>query len=172
MPCNRSHIPTKETARRWSHLQRIEDSLPPLQDCDVGLLIGYNCNEALSPLKVISAQNGGPFAQRTLLGWGIVGTIGMSVIDKDVFGFSHRIVAERVSLNNKSPVNVALKSTVKAVLSPKQVPAALEQDVTDIKNQDKNESSGDGKKFLENNITKTEDKHYEMPLPFKGNIDQ
>ena len=111
---------------------------------------------------MIPSQNGGPFAQKTLLGWGIVGTIDMSVKDEDVFGCSHGVVADSVNLDNKSPVHVALKSTVKAVMSPKQVPAALEQNVADIKNQGKNESSRDGKKFLENNITNTEDKHYEI----------
>ena len=88
MPCNRSHILTKETTRRWSHMQKIEDSLPPLQDCDVGL------------------QNGGLFSQKTLLGWGVVGTIDMSGYDKNVFGFSHRLLAESTSFDNKSLVHV------------------------------------------------------------------
>ena len=173
MPCNRSHIPTKETARRWSHLQRIKDRLPPLQDCDVGLLIGYNCTDALVPLEVIPSQNNGPFAQKTLLGWGIVGTIDMSVNNEDVFGFSHRIVAESVSID-KNPVHSVLESTVQEVLSPKQVPAALKQEIADVKNQETKLSRNDKKflKVLENNITTTEDKRYQMLLPFKGQLEK
>ena len=175
MPCNRSHIPTNKTARRWSHLQRIKDRLPPLKDCDVGLLIGYNCTDALVPLEVIPSQNNGPFAQKTLLGWGIVGTIDMSVNDEDVFGCSHRVVAESVNLDNKAPMGLVLKSKeVEEVLAPEQVPVALEQDVANSKNQGGRELSKNEKfqEVLESNITRLKNKHYQMPLPFKGNSNQ
>ena len=40
---------------------------------EVSLLIGANCVRALEPREVISSQNGGPYAFKTLLGWCIVG---------------------------------------------------------------------------------------------------
>ena len=49
MPANRSHIPKPEMARKWPHLQGIPDELMPLSDCEIGLLIGYNCLHALVP---------------------------------------------------------------------------------------------------------------------------
>ena len=39
---------------------------------EVSLLIGANCVRALEPREVISSQNGGPYAFKTLLGWCVV----------------------------------------------------------------------------------------------------
>ena len=72
MPANRSYIHTPEIAQCWPHLERISDQLMPLQDCEVGLLIGYNCPHALAPRDVISSTNDAPYGQKTDLGWGIV----------------------------------------------------------------------------------------------------
>lgn len=52
IPVDRSHIPTDKTALQWSHLRHLADKLSPLQDCEVGLLIGYDCPLALAPLEV------------------------------------------------------------------------------------------------------------------------
>lgn len=43
IPVNRTHIPTCETVRYWNHLTTIADETPPKLECEVGLLIGYNC---------------------------------------------------------------------------------------------------------------------------------
>ena len=50
IPVDKSYIPTKETALLWPHHRHLADKLPPLQDCDVGLLVGYDCPSALAPL--------------------------------------------------------------------------------------------------------------------------
>ena len=42
MPANRSHIPTPEMARSWSHLEPIADHLMDLNPREVGLLIQQN----------------------------------------------------------------------------------------------------------------------------------
>ena len=73
IPADKSSIPTKNTARQWSHLKHLANQLPPLQDCEVGLLIGNDCPAALAPLEVITGDDHDPFAQRTALGWSIVG---------------------------------------------------------------------------------------------------
>ena len=41
IPANRTHIPTDETAKSWSHLEPLQGEIAPLQDFEVGLLIGY-----------------------------------------------------------------------------------------------------------------------------------
>ena len=53
MTANRSHIPTKDMAKKWPLLEVLVNELPPVQDCDIALLIGYNCDEALEPLKIL-----------------------------------------------------------------------------------------------------------------------
>ena len=73
IPANESHIPTKTTAKKWRHLQAIQDEMPHLLDCNVGLLIGYDCSQALSPREVIAGKNNEPYGIKTDLGWSIVG---------------------------------------------------------------------------------------------------
>lgn len=73
IPVNRAHIPTCETAKRWSHLMQIADDIQPLKDCEVGLLIGYNCSRATAPRQVILGGDEEPYAVHTDLGWSIVG---------------------------------------------------------------------------------------------------
>ncbi|KAL6490035.1 hypothetical protein MHYP_G00003800 [Metynnis hypsauchen] len=73
IPVNRDHIPTHETAKRWSHLTVIADKIPPLLSCEVGLLIGYNCPKTLVPRQVIPGKDDEPYAVLTDLGWSIVG---------------------------------------------------------------------------------------------------
>ncbi|KAI2644971.1 hypothetical protein H4Q32_029724 [Labeo rohita] len=73
IPVDRSYIPTKKTALQWPHLKRIAHEMPPLQSCDIGMLIGYDCPSALAPLEVITGGDDEPFAQKTNIGWSIIG---------------------------------------------------------------------------------------------------
>lgn len=65
IPVNHSHIPTCETAKHWSHLLAIAKEIPTLQDCEVGLLIGYNCSRAMAPRKVILGSDEEPYGIKT-----------------------------------------------------------------------------------------------------------
>ena len=53
MPTNRAHIPTPAVAQRWPHLHSVTNKLIPLHECEVGLLIGYDCTNAPVPREVI-----------------------------------------------------------------------------------------------------------------------
>ena len=68
-------------ADKWSHLKPIVNKLMPLGSCKLGLLIGYNCPRALAPKDVILPNGNEPYAQRTYLGWSIVGIVDSSVIE-------------------------------------------------------------------------------------------
>ena len=70
---NRSHIPTTNTAARWSHLHSLRDKIPELQKFKIGMLIGYNCTEAIKPISVISGAVDEPYGVETHIGWSIVG---------------------------------------------------------------------------------------------------
>ena len=73
IPVQKSHIPTTDTVKQWPHLQHLANDIPQLQKCDVGLLIGYNCPQALAPHECIPGNGNAPYAQKSLLGWSIVG---------------------------------------------------------------------------------------------------
>ena len=75
MPADKSRIPTPEMTENWPYLQELNNKLMPISDCEIGLLIGFNCSRALIPRQVIPPQNDGPFAQKTDLGWGIIGCV-------------------------------------------------------------------------------------------------
>lgn len=96
IPANRDHIPTLTTAKSWPHLQHISDEIAPLQSCDVGLLIGYNCPQALVPRQVVSGEERQPFALKTDLGWSVIGYGNPHIDYGDLIGVSHHVLVKRV----------------------------------------------------------------------------
>lgn len=151
IPGNRNHIPTHETAQRWSHLRSIADKVPPLLACDVGLLIGYNCPRALTPRQVLTGKDNEPYAIHTDLGWSVVGN-SMPCLDGTETSLCHK-----VSVKELPPI------------TPMDVISALESDFKDIKGDDKTVSQEDliFLDKLKEGIRQNEQRHYEMPLPFR-----
>ena len=113
MPADRHHIPTPDMARSFRHLTRIAGMIAPLQDVEIGLLIGYDCAKALALRAVIhSPDDRGPYAIKTDLGWSIVGTVNAEYADShnDPMSVSHhttvRFVPDEIQLNgHRSEVN-------------------------------------------------------------------
>ncbi|XP_067946284.1 uncharacterized protein [Watersipora subatra] len=100
IPHNIDHIPTNKLAQRIPHLHRIADQIPPLLDWGVGLLIGYNCSRALSPVEFIPAKGNLPYAVKTALGWCLVGSFAPSTQKqpKSIHStLSHRISSEELT---------------------------------------------------------------------------
>ena len=170
IPSNRSHIPTASMALKWPHLERVGDKLMPITDAEVGLLIGYNCPRALAPREIIVPEGDGPYAQRTDLGWGIVGVVDYGVDLEDNIGFSHRVLTYDVPNSDKT-VQVSVRShTKECVLSPREVLSVLERDFKDDDHSDSCGLSQEDKKFMDivsQGVCRTSDGHYQMPLPFK-----
>lgn len=152
IPLDRSHIPTCETASSWDHLSDIASEIPPLLDCGVGLLIGFDCSTALTPRQVIPGEGDQPYAIRTDLGWSVVGKLG-SADSADVTGFCHRI---------------SVKEAPPAI--PRDVLKILERDFADSKHGDIGVSQEDIQflNFMESGVTVNSRGHLEMPLPFKS----
>ncbi|KAJ8351224.1 hypothetical protein SKAU_G00227000 [Synaphobranchus kaupii] len=174
IPANRTHIPTHDIARAWTHLEHLQEEIAPLQDCEVGLLIGYNCLQALLPREVVSGKENQPYAQRTDLGWSIVGCGNPCVDYGDAIGNSHRIVVRQVttdvepSINLRTEVHYVSRIKVKEV-TPSDIIKVLESDFSERARED-NPISQEDLKFLSNlreNIKQKDNGHYEMPLPFR-----
>jgi len=149
IPLDREHIPTCDTAMSWNHLKAIAMEMPPLIDCEVGLLIGYNCSTALAPRQVIVGEIGEPYAIKTDLGWSVVGT---SSDPTDMTGFCHRVCTREVP-----------------AVTPNDVLKILESDFHDTNHSDVNMSQDDIRflQILEDGVTQNTKGHIEMPLPFK-----
>ena len=186
IPVNPSHIATPEVARRCPHLKCIAEDIPPLQNCEVGMLIGYNCPQALAPRSVVACEGNQPFAVKTDLGWSI---IGYSNNDDEIIGavgMTHRVLTTEVPMDlclslksELSPAEVKLaptklffvhKTNVQEMLSPHQVRSILESDFATAEDEGKLMSQDDELflKIIANNISQTPDGYYEMPLPFRN----
>ncbi|XP_042244222.1 uncharacterized protein LOC121880779 isoform X1 [Thunnus maccoyii] len=174
IPANGTHIPTDETAKAWSHLEHLQGEIAPLQDCEGGLLIGYNCSQALLLREVVSGKENQPYALLTDLGWSIVGHGNPCLDYGDTIGISHRIVVRQVtpgvepSVNLKTEVHYVSRNKVKEII-PSDVINILESDFSERAGEN-DPVSQDDLKFLSKlrgNITQKDNGHYEMPLPFK-----
>ncbi|XP_048048490.1 uncharacterized protein LOC125269604 isoform X1 [Megalobrama amblycephala] len=152
IPVNRDHIPTCEIAKKWNHLLSIVDKVPPLKDCEIGLLIGYNCPRLMAPREVIVGRDDEPFAVRTDLGWSIVGCSSPHLDLPKESSLCHRLAAKELPL-----------------VTPTDVIRVLETDFKDI-NEEKMKVSQDDFLFLhklKESIHKNKHGHFEIPLPFK-----
>lgn len=149
IPVNRTHIPTCETARRWNHLTAIAEEIPALLECEVGLLIGYNCSRALAPRQVISGQNDEPYAVRTDLGWSIVGSSSPYSDTPCIINMCHRVTVKELP-----PV------------TPLDAIKVLESDFKDANKDSKTVSQEDilFLNKLKEGIRKTSQGHYATPL--------
>ncbi|KAI4893045.1 hypothetical protein NFI96_006436 [Prochilodus magdalenae] len=152
IPINRTHIPTCDTAKHWKHLASIVDEIPPLKDCDVGLLIGYNCLRALAPRQVIVGGSEEPYAVQTDLGWSIVGSSLPCPNVPKATSMCHRVAVKELP-----PV------------TPADAVRILESDFKDTNDERKRVSQEDVTFLtkLKEGIRKNAQGHYEMPLPFK-----
>ena len=178
IPANRSHIPTPEVAKKWPHLRHIADELVPLQNCEIGLLIGYNCARALTPREVVPADDNGPFAQKTDLGWGLVGITGdWEDTVGDAIGLSHRVCTMQIpeplvsSCRDSADVpsvSFAFHTSVKAINSD-DIVAFFQMDFSESTVLDSSLSIEDNRfiDFLSNGVH-LENSHYSMPLPFRN----
>ena len=118
-----------------------------LLDYNVGLLIGYDCSQALTPREVIAGESNEPYGIKKDLGWSIVG--GSDV--KSGRSFCHRVAVKELP-----------------VVTMNNIVRILESDFKENKD-DKKTSQEDLQflKIMEEGIGRTENGHYEMPLPFK-----
>jgi len=161
VPGNKSHVPTCDTAKQWSYLQPLAGDLPPLLDVEFGLLIGYNCPQALTPREVRASPTNPkePYAQRTDLGWSVVGISSVENLNND--GVSCHIA----TTHSSGRATVVLRTNVKEVF--KLADFAQMSKLSEFPEERK--QSYDDFKFIRQltDGVHEHDGHYEMPLPFK-----
>ena len=175
MPANRDHIPTPDIANAYPHLRDIAHDLIPLQDCEIGLLIGYDCARALTPRAVISSpDNDGPFGVQTDLGWSIVGTVESTYHDSahDPVGVNHRVMVQVVPEElqkdgHPTRVTFSHQSTVREEIAPSRVIKPLKADF-DLDKRQRPYSHNDTKSLqtMDREVHVADNGHYEMSLPF------
>ena len=76
IPASSAQIPRPEIALKWPHLKSIADRIFPLQSkAKIALLIGNNVPRVMRPREIVSGGEDEPYAQKSILGWGIIGTV-------------------------------------------------------------------------------------------------
>nr|XP_054759571.1 uncharacterized protein LOC129265622 [Lytechinus pictus] len=162
IPASRSQIPKKEVVNHWPHLRQVADEMIPYdRNIDVSLFIGNDYPRAIRPRQVITGGEDDPYAQKSLLGWGIIGKVCLTSESSGAVVWNKATSCESVKF--------AVPSTAKEILCPQKVIAILEKDFAD-ENMGGQSISMEDKKFLrimEKGIRKRPDGHYEMPLPLK-----
>ncbi|KAL7859454.1 hypothetical protein SRHO_G00146010 [Serrasalmus rhombeus] len=113
IPVNHMHIPTCESAKKWAHLSDIANEIQPYKDCEIGLLIGYNCPRAMAPKQVILGGDDEPFAIRTDLGWSVVGRSSPAMDSPPLTSLCHCISVKEVPLVTPADVIRVLESDFK-----------------------------------------------------------
>ena len=93
------------------NIEAVSRQIVPFHDStDVAILIGNNLPSAIRPREVIAGNDDEPYAQKSILDWGIVGVVGSSK-KGDV------LVSNRISVSSKSSLPVTT-ATSKALVKP------------------------------------------------------
>ena len=121
---NRSQIPKPEVPREWQHLEKIADKLTPYHpDAEISILIGNNCPSAIRPREIIARDNDEPYAQRTVLGWGVIGRICKSRDDEGGDkGVCNRVAALEIH------DCFAFSTKAKEIIDPEKILRVLDTD--------------------------------------------
>lgn len=102
---------------KYPQLEQLADKIPTPFDCDVGLLIGYNCQQALLP-KILQGEENDLYTTWTNLGCSIVGCSNPVGDYGDAIGTSHRVIVHQVtpaaqpSVKLKTEVHFVCKTQV------------------------------------------------------------
>ena len=172
IPAKRSQIPRPETAMKWNHLQRIAKDLTPYYpEAEVCLLIGINCIHAIKPRDIIPGCDDEPYAQKTALGWGIIGIVDPKAkVENDNASdvLCNRVSCREVQTESDKVCHFVAPMQVKEVFSPSQVKKMFELDFSERDNREKYLSTED--MLFMDKVTKgihqLSNGHYEIPLPF------
>jgi hypothetical protein len=117
-PARHGQIPRPESARKWSHLEKIAEFFMPFRnDVVVGLLIGTNCARANKPREIIPGNDDDSYAKRTALGWGIIGIVNKESGENYVV--VNRVITHEANVGpDRRICYLALRAQVKEIMNP------------------------------------------------------
>ena len=160
-PNDRSHIPSANICNQFDHLRPIAGKLLPLQNVEIGLVLGYDVSYVHQPQEIVSSKiESDPYAVRTPLGWCVIGSTGRTCS-------TNRTISNRISCSERT--SIVYKTEAKEV-SPKDLIGVFEQDFTDVREAPP--LSREDKAFLTatSNRKQLSDGHYEIPMPCKESV--
>jgi len=169
IPGLRRQIPHLETARKYGHLKKIADEIPPYEEhLSIGLLIGNNCVRALKPRYIVPGKSNNPYAVCTTLVWGVIGarSHGEHEDDAGETAECHRIATREILSQEESTSKFIPLKSCKEIMIPSTIKRMFEQDFSE--NQETNSAmSQEDLKFMKitaGGIYKADKGHYQVPL--------
>ncbi|KAL8583120.1 hypothetical protein ACOMHN_008558 [Nucella lapillus] len=163
---DKGQIPTCENVKNISHLSHLSDQFQPLLNIPIGLLLGVNVSEALRPLQIEYGKPGLPFAQRTRLGWSILGEMPVSHSNNEHDPVAQVLRVKKEETDRSLLPHGSMGFRTKDVTN-EQLIKMMEQDFTCPNEQPLSQEDHRFMKILTENIKINDDGHYELPLPFK-----
>ena len=167
VPAKKSQIPKADVIRQWPHLATLAGKLMPYDpSLHISLLIGSNCPSIIRPREILAGGDDEPYAQKSLLGWGVIGNV---CRDRSNRGQEPTTCNKVVASEHTAQPHFTFGTRVKEVLSPEKILKVLELDFAETKGGQP--YSVEDERFLsilEEGIKKRPDDHYEMPLPLKS----
>ena len=160
-PSDRSHIPSAAICNKFPHLSRVANELMPLQNVEIGLLLGYDVSYVHQPQEIVaSVKESDPYAVRTPLGWCVIGSTGHT-------SQTNSMRSNRIMCSERTHIVYRTETTE---LDSKQLLNVFEQDFKDV--HDVTALSKDDKRFLEITAERKQlsNKHYEIPMPCRENV--
>ncbi|XP_067933081.1 uncharacterized protein [Watersipora subatra] len=142
--CKKEQIPTKEKASRLDHLSHLGKEIPSYLDIPVGLLIGSDCPQALTPLSSVAGGPGETFAMETIFGWTLCGGTNKKIPLKNVSSYKTDTKKDSEILN------------------------MLERDFKDAEHGIASQEDILFTKMLTEETAQNEKGTYVLPLPFKN----
>ena len=161
IPASHDCIPTPQLAEQWPYLSAVANELMPKQDIEVGLLLGYNCPQALVPREVVPPADGGPFAQKTDLGWGIVGLVRTDGLSPTDAAMTQHICS------SQSGSRIVLRTAAKEVLHPSDILSFFKREEGVVHNKPFSQDDIQFLAKMDQGVRRTENGHYELPLPLR-----
>ena len=169
IPASSQEIPRPETVKNYPYLKRIASQIHEyLPGSTVGLLIGFNCPQAIEPKDFVASEQGGPYAIKTFAGWTVVGPL--QPARNESYLRCSRISVKEVNTDVAADHHFAFESQVKEIITPSALNKMMELEFNERSNVDSLGYSADDKKFLTmmNNDCIKVDGHYQVPLPLRN----
>ena len=111
-PSDRTHIPSANICNKFEHLRAIASKLLPLQNVEIGLLLGYDVSYVHQPQEIVPSKiDSDLYAVRTPLGWCVIGSTGRTCS-------TNRIVSNRILCSERTSVVFKTEATE---VSPKKL---------------------------------------------------
>ena len=164
-------VSTPERLKEWGYLNSIADKFDVRRKLSIGILIGANCPKALEPIEVIPAQNDGPYAFKTKLGWCVVGPI--SHEDNQKIVSCNRIAVKEAGNNSFSRHHLEISNKVEEVELKEMLEKLYAIEFPERQHMKREQMqdamSAEDKEFLKLVHTETilVGNHSQVPLPFR-----